>query len=83
MNCLRSDNGGEYCSKEFDSYCSYHWIRREKIFPRTPKENGVSKRMNRMIMERARCMRLHVGFPLQFWDDDVYIVVYLINRGRL
>ena len=22
LNCLRSDNGGEYCSKEFDKYCS-------------------------------------------------------------
>jgi hypothetical protein len=33
------------------------------------------------IMERARSMRLHVGFPLQFWADAVDIVVYLINRG--
>jgi hypothetical protein len=24
---------------------------------------------------------LHVGFPLQFWEDVVDIVVYLINRG--
>ena len=34
-----------------------------------------------MIMEHARCMRLHAGFPLQFWDDVINIVVYLINRG--
>jgi hypothetical protein len=37
--------------------------------------------MNRTIMERARSMRLHVGFPLQFWADVVDIVVYLINIG--
>ena len=37
--------------------------------------------MNRTIMERARCMRLHAGLPLQFWVDAVDIVVYLINRG--
>ena len=37
--------------------------------------------MNITIMERARCMRLHKGFPLQFWADVVDIVVYLINRG--
>ena len=36
-----------------------------------------------MIMDRARCMRLHVGFPLQFWADVVDIVVYLINIGPL
>ena len=32
-------------------------------------------------MEHARCMRLHAGFPLQFWADAVNTVVYLINRG--
>eukprot|EP00253_Pinus_taeda_P016291 PITA_16291 len=58
LKCLRSDNGGEYCSKEVDRYCSEHGIRREKTVPRTPQENGVSERMNRTIMERARCMRL-------------------------
>ena len=37
--------------------------------------------MNKTIMERARSMRFHVGFPLQFWEDVVDIVVYLIKRG--
>ena len=55
-------------------------IRREKIVPRAPQENGVSERMKRAIMERARCMRLHAGFRLQFWADVVDIVLYLINR---
>jgi hypothetical protein len=81
LKCLRSDNGGEYCSKEFDDYFSYHEIRSEKTVPRTPQENNVSEMMNRTIMERARSMRLHAGFPLQFWEDVVNIVVYLINIG--
>ena len=41
-------------------------IHREKIVLGTPQENGVSERTNRTIMEPARCMRLHVGFPFQF-----------------
>jgi transposase InsO family protein len=81
LKCLRSDNGGEYCGKEFDDYCSYHGIHREKTVPRTPQKNGVYERMNRTIMERIRSMRLHAGLPLQFWAGDVDIVVYLINRG--
>jgi transposase InsO family protein len=81
LKCLRSDNGGEYCSKEFDDYCSYHGIRREKTVPRTPQENGVSERMNKTIMERARSMRLHVGFPLQLWED-VVDTVCLLNKHR-
>ena len=37
--------------------------------------------MNIMIMERARSMRLHVRFPLQFGDGAIDTDVYLINRG--
>ena len=80
LKCLRSDNGGEYCSKEFDYYYSHNGIRKEKIVPGTPQENGVSERMNRTIMEHARCMILHVGFPLQVWGDAIDTVVYLIKR---
>ena len=83
LKCLISDNGGEYCSKEFDSYCSHNGIRREKTVPGTPQENGVSERMNRMIMENARCMRLHTGLPLQLLVDGVDTIVYLINKRPL
>ena len=79
LKCLRSNNGCEYYNKDFDSYYSYHGIRTEKIVLGTQKENGVSERMNIMIMECAWCMRLHAWFPLQFWDDVVDISIYLIN----
>ena len=81
LRYLRSNNGGECCGKDFDSYYSYHGIHREKIVPRTLQENGVSERMNRTIMEHARCMILHVGFSLQIFIDVVDILVYLINKG--
>ena len=51
-------------TRKFDSYCSYYGIRREKTVLGTPQENGVSERMNRTIMERARGMILHDGPPL-------------------
>jgi hypothetical protein len=37
LKCLISDNGGEYFSKEFDDYYSYHGIRKENIVPGTPQ----------------------------------------------
>ena len=81
LKCLKFDNGGEYCSNKFDSYCSHSGIHREKIVPRTPQQNGVSKRINKTIMERARCMRLHARFPLQLWANVLNNDVYLINIG--
>jgi hypothetical protein len=32
-------------------------------------------------MEHVRSMRMHVGFPLQFWADVVDTIVYLIKKG--
>ena len=36
LKCLRYDNGGEYCRKEFENFCSYYGIRRVKKVPGTP-----------------------------------------------
>lgn len=81
LKCLKSDNGGEYCSDEFEAYCAAEGIRRIKTVPRKPRQNGVAERMNRTILERARSMRLHAGLPKQFWAHAVDTAVYLINRG--
>ena len=37
--------------------------------------------MNRTILERARSMRIHAGFPLNLWANAIDTVVYFINRG--
>ena len=63
VKCLRSDNGGEYIDGGFSEYCATHGIRMEKTIPWTPQQNGVVKRMNRTLIERARSMRLHAGLP--------------------
>ena len=36
LKCLRSDNGGEYCSDEFEDYYFTNGIHRQKTIPRTP-----------------------------------------------
>ena len=33
VKCLKSDNGGEYYNKEFENYCAYNGIYREKSTP--------------------------------------------------
>ena len=81
LKCLRSDNGGEYCNHEFEDYCSTNGIHIQKSVPRIPQENGVVERMNKTIMERARSMRLHAGFPLNMWVESINTIVYLINKG--
>ena len=36
LKCLRSDNGGEYCSNSFKDYFSINGIKRKKTITRTP-----------------------------------------------
>ena len=75
LKFLKSDHGDEYYNKEFDSYCLYNGIHREKTFSGTPQENGLLERMNRTIMEDARSRRFHVGFPLHFWETSMDTIV--------
>ena len=51
LKCLRTDNGGEYCSNAFKEYCNRFGIKHEKTVSGTPQQNGVTERMNRTIME--------------------------------
>jgi transposase InsO family protein len=53
IKCLRSDNGGEFTSKEFMYYCSNHGIKRQFSIARTPQQNGVVERKNMIVQEMA------------------------------
>ena len=50
---LRSDNGGEYTSKEFEAFCK-EGIKSELTTPYNPQQNGVAERKNRAIMEAVK-----------------------------
>ena len=56
IRVLRSDNGGEYTSKEFDEFCIQEGIKRQLTVPYTPQQNGVAERKNRSIVGAARAM---------------------------
>ena len=81
VKSVRSDNGGEYVSKEFLQYCSEKGIHHETTNPYTPEQNGVSERLNRTLMESARTMLFHAKLPLSFWAEAVKCATYIWNRS--
>ena len=81
VNSIRSDNGGEYTSKEFELYCKKKGISRQFTNPYCPQQNGVSERLNRTIIEGARSMLFHASLPLKFWAEAVSTMIYLRNRS--
>ena len=81
IKTLRSDNGGEYLSKEFTRFCNENGINREFTNPETPEQNGVAERFNRTMIESARSMLYHAKLPLSFWAEAVSTAVYIRNRS--
>lgn len=67
IKTLRSDNGGEFCSNEFESFLSKHGIVHKKTNPHTPEQNGVIERMNRSIVEKARCLLFDANLEKGFF----------------
>ena len=74
---LRSDNGGEYVSQEFEAYLRSKGIRHELTVPYSPQQNGVAERMNCTLMESARSMLAPAGLPDSYWAEAVATAAYL------
>lgn len=55
-------------------------IRYQTTNPYTPQQNGLAERMNRTIVEKARCMLFDAGLSKEFWAEAVNTSVYVINR---
>ncbi|KAK3732471.1 hypothetical protein QZH41_003774 [Actinostola sp. cb2023] len=58
LKILRSDNGGEYVSTDFDIFLKSEGVVHQTTVPKTPQQNGVAERLNRTLVES----RMHI-FP--------------------
>jgi hypothetical protein len=81
IKVLRSDNGGEYSSRQFVDFCAQHGIRRQMTVPYNPQQNGVAERKNRAITGAARSMLHDQSLPLYLWAEACATAVYLQNRS--
>ena len=50
IKTLHTDNGTEYCNKEFQEYLSQNGIEHETTAPYTPEQNGRAEREMRTIV---------------------------------
>jgi hypothetical protein len=78
LKCIRADNDGEYRGP-FEKYCREHGIKLEKTVPKTPQHNEVDERMNKIIVERIRCMLSHTKLPKSFRGEAIKTKVVMIN----
>ena len=80
VKCVRSDQGGEFVSKEFSQLLIENKIKHEKTAPYSPHQNGKAERAWRTIFEMARCLLLESGLPKHLWSYAVMASAYIRNR---
>ena len=52
----------------------------EPCAPDTHAQNGSAERFGRLIMEKARAMRLSTNLPHKLWREIIAAATYLYNR---
>ncbi|MCO5587934.1 hypothetical protein L7F22_041887 [Adiantum nelumboides] len=71
IKTLRSNQRGEFKSKEFEELCWNQGIRRQYTCAYTPQQNGVAERKNRVIVEHAQAMLNEGNLPKLYWAEAI------------
>jgi transposase InsO family protein len=80
IKILRSDSGGEYMSKEFQEYLKNKGILSQRSCLYTPRQNGVTERKNRHLLDVVRTLLIDSSILTRFWVEALSTGVHLINR---
>ncbi|KAI9184842.1 hypothetical protein LWI28_001607 [Acer negundo] len=77
---IRSDHWREFENVSFETYCDSIGISHEFSALRTPQQNEVIERKNRVIQEMACVMLLSNNVPRNLWAEAVNTACYIGNR---
>jgi hypothetical protein len=76
---LRTDGALEYHSNEFRDWLDIFGTVHETTLPYLSATNGLAERINRTLLERARCFLAASGLGSQFWDTAVLYAAHTYN----
>ena len=80
VKVLHSNRGGEFLSGEFDGYLQSQGTVRKLTTHHTPELNGISERLNRMLMDRIRRLTHDSGLPKSLWGEALRHTTWLKNQ---
>ncbi|CAI7835266.1 unnamed protein product [Closterium sp. NIES-54] len=81
VKAVRTDQGGEFMSKEFSLWLKKNGIRHSLTMPYSPAMNGIAERANRTVTETARGLLIEAGLPDYFLPDAVRSACVAKNRA--
>lgn len=77
VKVIRSDNKMNRVKTR--DWCNNVGILFESCAPDTHAQNGGTERFGRLIMEKARVMKLSINLPHKLWKKIVAAITYLYN----
>ncbi|CAI7885765.1 unnamed protein product [Closterium sp. NIES-54] len=83
VKAIRTDQGGDFLSKEFSLWLKKNDIRHSLTMPYSSAMNGIADRANRTITETARGLLIEAGLPEYFWPDAVRSACVAKNRALI
>nr|GFB05394.1 hypothetical protein [Tanacetum cinerariifolium] len=78
---IRTDNGTKFVNQTLRKFYAHVDISHETSVACSPKQNGVVKRHNRMLIEAARTMLIYAHASLFLWAEAVATDCYTQNRS--
>lgn len=81
LKTLRTDNGKDFINNLFQKRLRELGVRHQKSADYTPEQKGLAERVNRTIVEQARCLLFEAHLPKVFWAEAVATAAYLVNRS--
>ncbi|KAJ8358742.1 hypothetical protein SKAU_G00152670 [Synaphobranchus kaupii] len=80
VKCMRSDNGTEFTSRDFQTLLRKNGIRHETSAPYSPHQNGTAERGWRTLFEMGQCMLIESQLPKHLWNYAVQTAAIVRNR---
>ncbi|GJT96144.1 putative ribonuclease H-like domain-containing protein [Tanacetum coccineum] len=77
VKVIRCDNGIEFKNREINQFYEMKGILREFSVARTPQQNKVAERRNRIIIKAVRTMIADSKLPTTFWTKAVNTACYV------
>ena len=77
---IRSDHGKEFENSYMEPFCTRSGISQEFSAPKTPQQNGVVERKNRVIQEMAKAMLHNKDVARNLWGEAVNTTCHMVNR---
>ena len=80
ITMIRTDNGTEFIHSTLLEFFASKDVLLQRSIVKTPQQNVVAERKHRHLLDAARALRFHAGFPKRFWGECVLSATHIINK---